>query len=132
MLSDQLSAQLLSKWSRARADDIAEGRLSPKTFNNLVNLLSTVLAWARKDAQRYLAHDPLAEIDKAASNQTWSGRSSSSDQIARLLKVATPPEDTIVMLGVYAGLRRGELCALRWEDIDWGDGYAWPPLDPAR
>lgn len=26
------------------------------------------------------------------------------------------------MLGVYAGLRRGELCALRWEDIDWGDG----------
>ena len=26
------------------------------------------------------------------------------------------------MLGTYAGLRRGELCALRWDDIDWGDG----------
>ncbi len=44
------------------------------------------------------------------------------DQIARLLKVAVTPEDTIVMLGVYAGLRRGELCAVRFDDIDWGDG----------
>jgi integrase len=69
----------------------------------------------------YLAHDPLEGVKRLPRRQV-ERPFLEPDQIARLLKVANTPEDTIVMLGVYAGLRRGELCALRWEDIDWGDG----------
>ena len=31
-------------------------------------------------------------------------------------------DDTIIRLAVYSGLRRGELFALQWNDIDWGNG----------
>ena len=119
--SDQLTPQVIAKWSRERAHDIEDGELAPKTFNNLLNLLSAVLAWARRPAQRSLAHDPLVGVKRLPRRQI-ERPFLEPDQIARLLNVAVPPEDTIVMLGAYAGLRRGELCALRWEDIDWGDG----------
>ena len=39
-----------------------------------------------------------------------------------LLKAAEPPDDTIIRLDVYTGLRRGELFALQWPDVDWGMG----------
>lgn len=119
--SNQLTPQIVAKWSRERADDIDEGELAPKTYNNLLNLLSAILAWARHPAQRYLAHDPLDGMKRLPRRQI-ERPFLEPEQIARLLKVAVRPEDTIVMLGVYAGLRRGELCALRWDDIDWGEG----------
>ena len=62
--SDQLTPQVIARWSRARANDIEDGNLAPKTYNNLVNLLSVILAWARHPAQRYLAHDPLAGVKR--------------------------------------------------------------------
>ena len=62
--SDQLTPQVIAKWSRERAHDIEDGELAPKTFNNLLNLLSAVLAWARHPAQRYLAHDPLVGVKR--------------------------------------------------------------------
>jgi hypothetical protein len=117
--SDQLSEHVLAKWSRARADNIADGDLSPKTYNNLVNLLSVILAWARQPAHRYLAHDPLANIERLP-KVDLERPFLELNQIARLLKAATTQEETIlVMLGVYAGLRRGELCAVRWDDFDF-------------
>jgi Phage integrase family len=119
--SDQFTPHVVAKWSRERAHDIEDGELAPKTYNNLVNLFSVILAWARHPAQRYLAHDPLVGVKRLPRRQV-ERPFLEPDQIARLLKVAGTPEDTIVMLGAYAGLRRGELCALRWEDIDWGDG----------
>jgi integrase len=119
--SDQLTPHVFAKWSRERANDIEDGELAPKTYNNLVNLLSVILAWARHPAQRYLAHDPLEGVKRLPRRQV-ERPFLEPDQIARLLEVANTPEDTIVMLGVYAGLRRGELCALRWEDIDRVDG----------
>ncbi|HXG54011.1 MAG TPA: site-specific integrase [Vicinamibacterales bacterium] len=120
--SDQLTPQVVAKWSRARADDIDEGALAPKTYNNLVNLLSVILSWARQPAQRYLAHNPLEHIKRLPRRQV-ERPFLEPDQIARLLQACVTPEDTlVVMLGVYAGLRRGELCALRFDDVDWGDG----------
>ena len=119
--SDQLTPHVVAKWSRERANDIDDGEMAPKTYNNLVNLLSVILEWARHPAQRYLAHDPLAGVKRLPRRQV-ERPFLEPDQIARLLKAAVSPEDTLVMLGVYAGLRRGEICALRWDDIDWGNG----------
>jgi integrase len=122
MRSDQLTSHRVMKWARSCADLTDAGTLAPKTYNNLVNLLSVILAWARHPAQRYLAHDPLDGV-KRLPRRTLERLFLEPDQIARLLKAAaTPPAAAIVVLGVYAGLRRGEICALRWDEIDWGDG----------
>ena len=87
-----------------------------------MNLLSVILAWARQPAHRYLAHDPLASITRIPRADV-ERPFLEPDQIARLLRAATTQEETmLIMLGVYAGLRRGELCAIRWDDIDGGDG----------
>ena len=42
---DRLS---VDEWVRVRADDIAAGTISPKFYNNLVNLLHVILEWARR------------------------------------------------------------------------------------
>ena len=44
--------------------------------------------------------------------------------MAELLKTAeaSPPDDTIIKLTAYSGLRRGEVFALRWPDVEWGNG----------
>ena len=114
------SPRICSPNGAGRGPTTSPPAASPKTYNNLVNLLSAVLAWARKDAQRYHAQDPLAEIK--APNQTWSGRflSRPDRSTAEGRHAAGGYGDHDV--AVFAGLRRGELCALRWEDIDWGDG----------
>jgi hypothetical protein len=38
---------------------VESGKLARKSFNNLLNLLHAVIAWARQPAQSYLSHDPL-------------------------------------------------------------------------
>ncbi len=45
-------------------------------------------------------------------------------QVAELLTAAaaSPPDDTIIRVAVYSGLRRGEIFGLQWSDIDAGDG----------
>jgi integrase len=120
--SNQLTPHVVAKWSRERADDIADGEMGPKTFNNLLNLLSSILTWGRHPAQRYLAHDPLEGISRLP-RRPIERPFLEPDQIARLLKAAVTPEEiAVVMLGVYAGPRRGELAALQWDDIDDGAG----------
>ena len=39
---------------RARADEIGDGTIAPKFYNNLLNLLHVILKWARYPAQGIL------------------------------------------------------------------------------
>jgi integrase len=38
--------------------------------------------------------------------------------ITKLIEAAEAPADTIISLAAYSGLRRGELFALQWGDLD--------------
>lgn len=115
--SDRLTAEAVGDWVRARADEIAEEALSPKFYNNLVNLLHAILKWARNSGQRYLAHDPLAEVTRLPRSKVERDFLEPAE-IGKLLEAAEAPDDTILYLAAYSGLRRGELFALKWEDID--------------
>ena len=57
--SDRLTHAAVSQWAHAMADAIVEGNVAPKYYNNLLDLLHSIVAWARHPAQGYLAHDPL-------------------------------------------------------------------------
>jgi integrase len=119
--SDRLTPAVVADWVHTMADKIAEGDLSAKSYNNLLNLLHAIVAWARHPAQAYLSHDPLIgqkRLPRAKVERDYL----EPLEIAQLLKAAKPPDDTLLRLAVYTGLRRGELFALRWDDIDWGSG----------
>jgi integrase len=103
------------------ADEIAEGSLAPKSYNNLLNLLHAILSWARHPAQAYLAHDPLLG-QKRLPRSRIEREFLEPREIEAILRAAKPPDDTILRLAIYAGLRRGELFGLQWGDIDWGAG----------
>jgi integrase len=49
----------------------------------------------------------------------------SPDEVRRLIEVAEATEPTLaalLLLAALTGARRGELCALRWPDVDWQAG----------
>lgn len=119
--SDRLAPAVVSEWVRKLADEIAAGNLSAKFYNNLLNLFHSILVWARHPAQRYLAHDPLIG-QKRLPGQRVERAFLEPEEIEKLLRAAEPPDDTIIHLAVYTGVRRGELFSLQWGDVDWGNG----------
>ena len=65
------------------------------------------------------ARDDLPRAAPPAKNEMWS-----PEQLGRFLKAAT--DDRLYPLWALAlttGMRRGELCGLHWEDIDFGQGF---------
>jgi integrase len=115
--SDRLTADAVGEWVRARADEIAAGELAPKFYNNLVNLMHVILAWARERGQRYLAHDPLADVHRLPLLRA-EVEYLEPGEVAELLAAAQAPDDALLYLAAYSGLRRGELFGLQWADLD--------------
>lgn len=119
--SDHLSHEVVEAWAAQCADRIAEGAFSAKSYNNLMNLLGAILKWARGRGQRFLRHDPLAEVHRARVERE-EAEHLEPDELARLLEAAQGTRDrTIIATAAYTGLRRGELFGLQWDDLDERD-----------
>ena len=94
------------------------GGLSPRTVRYVHGILRKALADAV--AWRYLAHNPCdgaippsAAAAKAPEMKTWSG-----EQLREFLQATRDDRDYIAWhLAATCGLRRGEVCGLRWNDV---------------
>lgn len=105
----------------------AEGR-SPKTIRNHHAIVSAALhqgvrwGWIR---------DNVAENAKPPRVAPRRVRAPSVDDVRRLIEAAEerdPRLAPLVMLAALTGMRRAELCALRWTDVDLDNGV----LDVSR
>jgi integrase len=101
-----------------------KGRLvdrAPKTTNNVLVCLSVVLKTAVE--WKKLAAMPckirLVKVPKSAKPDFYA-----DDQLTRLVEAAASRTSDLVtvLLGADAGLRRGEVIGLEWEDIDFPRG----------
>jgi integrase len=122
--SDRFTLAVVEHWRAGIATQIATGAMSSKTYVNLRNLLNAIARWGRHPSRRYLAHDPLDGLPKMRLPRAKKRPHFEPDQVLELLRLATeaPPDDTIVKVALFSGLRRGEIFGLMWSDIDVGTG----------
>ena len=94
-------------------NSLAASGASPKTIRNIAGLLSSSLS------EQGIHMGPLALPKKTARNITVP----TEEEVRALLAATAGTRMEIpVMLGAFGGLRRGEVCALRLDDVDFEAG----------
>jgi integrase len=102
--------------------------LAPATMNRYAAALGAVITWSikRRIAPKGYVH-PCRTIERKTENNEKI-RFLSDDERARLLEACRssrwPLLYLIAMMAITTGARKGELQALRWQDIDLGRGLA--------
>ena len=121
---------------------LADKGLSPRTIKLDHAVLSGALAQAVEWG--WLKANPAKKAQLQAANTE--APSISVEQVVQLHQAALADEDPdmalAIVLGAITGCRRGELCGLRWDDLDWerscltvergmgpGGGWATPHHD---
>ena len=111
-------ARLLSDITPEIAADFMQSlqNLSSGTFNQCLNSIRAIFNTLIK-AGKMLGKNPFAEIE-AMPHHYNSKRPLSVEQIARLIDKAAGELRVLFALGYFTGLRLGDCCTLRWEEVD--------------
>ena len=123
MRLDRLSRSAAEEWEGRLSEDFA-----PATVIKCHRLLKMVLDRAVLDGM--LARNPLDGVRPPRKVPAKPGINSlDSEGRAHLVSVLEPmlpsPTATAAMVSLFTGLRRGEVCGLRWSDVDLDAGVLW-------
>ncbi len=99
-------------------------RASAKTLNEYLNAACAFMRWLA-DHERVEAN-PLERVVKveARGRETYQRRALSVDECKRLLEAAGPRR-LLYLVALTTGLRRGEIAALRWADVNIDEAHPW-------
>jgi integrase len=94
-----------------------KGGLSPTSVSHAHSLLKGVFDWAVR--MQILVRNPIDAVqDDAPQRAAPKTEAFTDDEISKLLEAARSTTwDTAIMLALATGARRGELSALRWENV---------------
>jgi integrase len=119
---DRITTEHVAAYMAAKA---AEG-LQTKTISNHLNFAHGLFAFAVK--RGWAAANPVVGIDRPRVSGTDPDiRYLDRDDVEALLRAAPddrlgPTDRALYLTATMAGLRQGELAALRWQDVDWAAG----------
>ncbi len=103
---------------QAFADELLASGLEPATVSNILN---PIQAFYRRAVDRdEVAYNPAERIDLPTGQATRPKRIASAVEARALLDGLVERDRPLWATAFYAGLRRGELQALRWGDVDLG------------
>lgn len=93
--------------------------LSPKTVAYCYSLLRQALGWA---VRMQLADRNVTELCDAPKVPRREAKAYTPDEVGRLLKQSHGTRlENIIAFAIATGARRGEIAALRWDDVDLED-----------
>jgi integrase len=103
---------------------LEEKDLAPKTIRNIVATLSALFNFAMAPRRRWATANPCVGVELPAVPGSEEIRFLTLDEIDALVEHARPGEfrpldRAIFLAAAMTGLRKGELLALRWKDVDW-------------
>jgi integrase len=101
------------------ADDLLAAGRDPSTIRNALMPLRVIFRRAVEDGD--LAVNPCTHLRLPAVRGRRE-RIASPEQAQQLLAALPDPDRPVWATALYAGLRRGELMALRWDDVDLAAG----------
>lgn len=114
---------------QAYADKMLARGAEPSTIRNAVMPVRVICRWRRRE----VAINPTLGLSLPAV-RTGHVRIASPAEAKRLLRALRPADRPLWATALYAGLRRGELMALRWGDVDLSRSLievarAWDPKE---
>ena len=108
----------ITQWSRdllTNGGAKAEG-LAPKTVNSILSLMRNILEFAAREKGIPTADTKDISVKQPQKPMRILSRAE-QQRLSRYLRENLTPCNMGILLCLYTGLRIGEICALKWEDI---------------
>lgn len=119
-LRPALGHYFLSQLTPGIVYDFIEGRraegLADTTIRGIYRLLSAAMRFALDEG--VIRKNPCRKIRVLPEKRTEQ-RVLSRAEHEKLRSMTSSKEELPALLSLYTGMRLGEVCALKWEDIDW-------------